>query len=183
MKTYTLHVKRMICPLCIKTVRKVIEDFGLKIIYIGIGEVVVDKEIDKIDLVSLKSELEKSGFELITDKKKQVVDKIKIAVIEYIKELQLKDTRINYSEYISSKLDKDYHYLSTLFSSMEYITIEKYIILQKVEKVKELIMYDELNLSEISYKLQYSSVAHLSRQFKQVSGLTPTQFKNIRKEG
>jgi AraC-like DNA-binding protein len=171
----------MMCPRCIKAVREVIESFGLSIINIELGEVILDVSMEEIDFVRLKEELDKEGFELLADKKRQIINKIKLAVAGYIKELQQTDTHVDYSEYISLKVEKDYHYLSTLFSGMEQITIEKYIILKKVERVKELIIYDELNLSEISFKLQYSSVAHLSRQFKQVTGLTPTQFKTLRK--
>ena len=127
----------------------------------------------------LKSNLLKSGLELLDDKKSILIEKIKSVIIEmvhYSDELP----KINYSEHISQKLDLDYTYLSNIFSEVKGITIQQYIILHKIEKVKELLLYDELNLTEISYKLDYSSVAHLSNQFKKITGLTPSYFKNMK---
>jgi AraC-like DNA-binding protein len=123
--------------------------------------------------------LELNGFELIDDKQAKVIENIKIEVINMIQNYDV-SKKINFSTYISRKLGMSYQYISSLFSSMEGITLEKYIINQKIEKVKELLVYDELNLNEISYKLDYSSVQHLSNQFKKVTGFTPSEFKKLK---
>ena len=119
------------------------------------------------------------GFEVLDDNRKRLIEKIKNLIVEQVHHTEI-DEKHNFSDILSKKLNKDYSYLSGLFSEVEGITIEKYIINQKIEKVKELIIYDELNLSEIAFKLGYSSIAHLSAQFKKVTGLTPTHFKRLK---
>jgi len=119
------------------------------------------------------------GFEILEDKKSMLVERIKNAIIELVSK-DVNDLKITLSEYLSSKLQMEYKALSKLFSTQESQTIEQYYILQKIEKVKELLVYDELNLSEIAYKMNYSSVAHLSNQFKKVTGLSPSHFKEIK---
>lgn len=177
-----LHIKNMVCGRCIKAVEEELEGLGFTIKSIELGEVVVKEELGQEDLQKIGMVLADNGFELITDKKSWIINRIKTLIIEYIHYDKEKPGYVNFSEFLSRELGHDYSYLSHLFSSVEGKTIEKYLILQKIEKVKELLVYDELTLNEISYQLGYSSVAHLSRQFKDVTGLTPSHYKNIRKE-
>ena len=168
----------MVCNRCIRVVKEGLEQLGFQILNIDLGSATIKAE--HIDLLEIKTTLEKAGFELIEDKKYQLVDKVKSIIVDLIHGKGLEGLTENLSKYISEKVGKDYHYLSTLFSSTENITIEKFVILQKIEKVKELLVYDELSLSEISYQLDYSSVGHLSRQFKQFTGFTPNAFKKLK---
>ncbi|MGZ5302723.1 MAG: helix-turn-helix domain-containing protein [Bacteroidia bacterium] len=172
----TIYVKNMVCNRCIRVVKEELESLGYKLQNIQLGEVSIDSG-KAIDLNKIREVLAENGFELLEDKKVQLINQIKTLIIDTIHHKILEDFNKNYSDFISQELGKDYTYLSHLFSTQEGITIEKYIIMQKIERVKELLVYDELTLSEISYKMNYSSVAHLSGQFKQVTGLTPTQFK------
>lgn len=169
----------MVCNRCIKVVKEEFEKLGLSIANIKLGEVTVTQEEKDIDFPKLKQVLLDNGFELLDDKKTLLIEKIKNTVIDIIHQSGNVDVHINFSHLIEEKVGKDYQYLSTLFSSTEGITIEKYIILQRIERVKELLVYDELSLSEISYKIGYSSVQHLSTQFKKVTGLTPSEFKKM----
>lgn len=175
-----LHIKNMVCNRCIKVVKDELQKLGIKFININLGEVELENEIDKNKLTIFEKILSENGFELIKDKRAVIIENIKNTIIEtiYNNELFLNSGK-KFSVLIENKIGKDYTYLSNLFSSLESITIEQYVILQKVERVKELIKYGELTLSEIAYKLGYSSVQHLSNQFKKVTGLTPTQFKSI----
>lgn len=173
-----LFIKNMVCPRCIKVVREELEKLGVKLKSIVLGEVETELPKDQLPLEKIKQVLLENGFELIDDKISRIIEKIKNEVISVIQEYEGEDiTKINFPNYISSKLNKDYNYLSSIFSKTEGITIEHFIILQKVEKVKELLKYDELTLSEIAYRLGYSSVQHLSRQFKKTTGLTASEFK------
>ncbi|MBN1301937.1 MAG: helix-turn-helix transcriptional regulator [Melioribacteraceae bacterium] len=170
----------MVCNRCIKAVREELQKLGINIRAIELGEVETDTKIDKNISAKIKSVLEENGFELIEDKRAKIIEKLKNYIIKFIHHSDGNtDHEINYSELISREMNLEYHYLSGLFSSMEGITIEHYIILQKIERAKELLKYDELTLSEIAYKLGYSSVAHLSSQFKKVTGMTASQFKSI----
>ncbi len=180
METKTLHIKNMVCNRCIKVVGEELEKLGIKVNLIELGNVELKKPLDKEETVKVKEVLYENGFELIDDKKSLIIEKIKTLVIELIHYQKEKAQRINYSDFISSEIGYDYSYLSNLFSSVEGTTIEKYIINQKIEKVKELLVYDELNLNEIAFQLGYSSVQHLSSQFKKVTGLSPTHFKSIK---
>ncbi len=180
MSTTTLHIKNMVCNRCIKVVRDELSALGYTITNIELGEVTLkeelsDKSIDQISLV-----MADNGFELIDDKKSRIINRIKTLIIEFIHYDREKPDHMNLSEFLAKELAHDYSYLSNLFSSVEGITIEKYLINQKVEKVKELLVYDELSLNEISYQLGYSSVQHLSTQFKKITGLTPSHFKKIK---
>ncbi len=168
----------MVCDRCILVVRQELEKLNLKPVSIKLGEAEITKEPTEKQLAQLKENLATLGFELLDDSRKKLIEKIKNIVIEQIHYSDT-DDKHNFSEILSRKLLKDYSYLSNLFSDVEGITIEKYIINQKIEKVKELLVYDELSLSEIAFKLGYSSVAHLSSQFKKVTGLTPSHFKNL----
>jgi AraC-like DNA-binding protein len=129
----------------------------------------------------LRSTLVNNGFELLDNKNSKIIEKVKVSIINLINSINTgKDININFSEYLANETSLNYHYLSTLFSSLEGITIEKYIIQLKIEKVKELLVYGELTLSEIAYRLGYSSVQHLSNQFKKITGLTPSYFKSLK---
>lgn len=168
----------MVCDRCILVVRQELEKLNLKPASIKLGEAEITKDPTEKQLSQLRQNLAALGFELLDDSRKKLIEKIKNIVIEQIHYSDA-DDRHNFSEILSHKLLKDYSYLSNLFSDVEGITIQKYIINQKIEKVKELLVYDELSLSEIAFKLGYSSVAHLSSQFKKVTGLTPSHFKNL----
>ncbi len=174
-----LHIKNMVCNRCIKVVREELEKLRLDCRSISLGEAVVAGDISSSHAAIVRA-LTQNGFELIEDKKARIIERIKLAVLKLIRSGKLEGgVDEKYSEYLAREIGRDYSSLSMLFSSMEGMTIEHYIILQKIERVKELLKYDELSLSEISYKLDYSSVAHLSSQFKQVTGMTPTRFKKI----
>ena len=154
---------------------------GIHYSSVDLGLVEIIGEITEDKRNKLKAALLKSGLELMDDKKSILIEKIKIIITEmihYNEELP----KVKYSEYISNIMGYDYTYLANVFSEVEGITIEHYIIAHKIEKVKELLIYDELNLSEISYSMNYSSVSHLSTQFKKVTGLTPTYFKNLKEK-
>lgn len=179
-KTQIFYIKNMVCPRCIKVVREEFEKIGLLIESIKLGEVVVAGKISEQQSNQINKLLLENGFELISDKKSRLIDKIKTEIIDIIHHNKEIPLSLNFSEYLSNEIGTDYSYLSTLFSSVEGSTIEKYIILQKIEKVKELIVYDELSLSEIAYNLDYSSPQHLSNQFKKITGLSPSHFKNIK---
>jgi len=175
----TLYIKNMVCPRCIKVVSDELEKLGIAIKSIILGE--VETELPKIllPLQQISEVLALNGFELIEDEKSKIIERIKneiISAIQQYEEFDLEKT--NFSKFLSDTINKDYNYLSSLFSKTEGITIEHYIILQKIEKAKEFIKYGQLTLSEISYKLGYSSVQHLSRQFKNITGMTASEFKN-----
>lgn len=175
----TLRIKNMVCPRCIMAVEKTLEDLGYDVNDVELGLVEFHDPILQEDRVKIEEKLVELGFEILDDKKSQTVERIKNQIIELVSK-DLNDLTITLSEYLASKLQTEYHSLSTLFSNQESQTIEQYYILQKIEKVKELLVYDELTLSEIAYKMNYSSVGHLSNQFKKVTGLAPTHFKDIK---
>ncbi len=179
-ETTTLLVKNMVCSRCIKVVREELEKLGLEVQSVVLGEVTIKKQLKQLPLDKIKNVLEENGFELIEDKRARLIEQIKLTILQLIRNDKEKHPLDeNYSEYIVEKVGYDYHYLSSLFSSIELITIEQFIIHQKIEYAKELLKYGELTLSEIAYKLGYSSVQHLSNQFKKVTGLTASQFKNL----
>jgi len=170
----------MVCDRCKMVVNNVFTGLGFIPVNIELGEVDLGNlELSQIQIKSLKEELESLGFELLDNKTRQIIDKIKTIIIEIVQTLK-EPIHINLSDYIKQNINYDYPYLSNLFSESEGSTIENYFINQKIEKVKELLIYDELSLSEISYKLGYSSTAHLSSQFKKITGQTPTQFRKIK---
>lgn len=171
----------MVCNRCIMVVQQELEKLGLDVRNVTLGEVTLGREATSKEKEQIESILVPLGFELIDDKKSRIIEKIKTIIIDLVHH-QDNDTKTNLSELLSSELHHDYNYLSNLFSEVEGTTIEKYFIAQKIEKVKELLVYDELSLSEIAYRLNYSSVAYLSNQFKKVTGLTPSHFKQIREE-
>ena len=179
--TTTLYIRNMVCNRCIRVVREELEGLGLQIQRVDLGEVNLLNG-KGIDLKKIRSVLEENGFELIEDKRVRIIERIKLAILKLVQhDHSVSVLKLNHSDYISRELGHDYHSLSTLFSSVENITIEQYIILQKIERVKELVKYGELTLSEIAFKMGYSSVQHLSNQFKKVTGLTPSHFKDLKK--
>lgn len=169
----------MVCNRCKLIVQQVLEKSGVLPLSVTLGEVIVEEELSNSEKLILDSQLQKFGFLLIEDKSIRMVSQIKCLIIELV---HYRNNSLNgkLSEYLSHTLHHDYTHLSNLFSDIEHITIERYYITQKIEKVKELLVYDELSLSEIAYRLNYSSVAHLSNQFKKITGYTPTHFKNTR---
>jgi len=173
-----LYIKNMVCNRCILVVEQELQKLDIHNYKVILGEVEITNAIPKENLNQLQNNLSALGFELLDDSKTRLIERIKNVIIQYIRDNQ-EENRQNFSDILSKALHKDYSYLSGLFSEVEGITIEKYIINQKIEKVKELITYDELSVSEIAYKLGYSSVAHLSNQFKKVTGLTPSHFKQV----
>ena len=169
----------MVSLRCKMIVKEELKHLGLNFVIVDLGMVEILEDITPLQREQLKINLLHSGLELLEDKKSILIDKIKNVIIEmihYDDELQQE----TYSEYISSKLGYDYTYLSNIFSEVKGITIQQFIIIHKIERVKELLLYDELNLTEISYLLHYSSVAHLSNQFKKVTGLSPSFFKKLK---
>lgn len=171
----------MVSLRCKMMVKEELEKLGLHYVMIDLGMVDILENITQEQHDQLKVNLAKSGLELLDDKRSVLIERIKNVIIEmvhYSDELP----QVNYSEYISKKLGYDYTYLSNLFSEVKGVTIQHFIIIHKIERVKELLLYGELNLTEISYLMQYSSVAHLSNQFKKVTGLSPTFYKLMQKK-
>lgn len=174
-----LYIKNMVCIRCQLVVKSELEKLGLSYVYVKIGEANIKESISKEQIQKLDKALKKSGLELMDSKKSVLVEKIKSAIIELVHYTE-DQIKVNLSDYLSEKLNYDYTYLANLFSEVKGTTIEKFYLNHKIEKVKELIIYDELNLSEIAYKMHYSSVAHLSNQFKKYTGLTPSHFKELK---
>lgn len=174
-----LFIKYMVSIRCKIVVKLELDKLGLHYKMIELGEVEVKEDLNPEQREKLKAGLLKAGLELMDDKKAILIDKIKNIIVEMVHYTD-EPLKINFSDYLSEKLDYDYTHLANLFSETTGITIEHFIIAHKIERVKELLLYDELNLSQISYLLNYSSVAHLSNQFKKVTGLTPTFFKKLK---
>ncbi len=169
----------MVSLRCKMVVKEALEKLGLHYVILDLGTVEVMKDLTEVEREKLRKMLLLSGLELMDDKKAMLIEKIKNVIIEmvhYTDELP----KVNYSEYISEKLGLDYTHISKIFSEVKGITIEQFIIAHKIERVKELLLYDELNLTQISYIMNYSSVSHLSKQFKKVTGLTPSFFKQLK---
>jgi AraC-like DNA-binding protein len=170
----------MVCPRCISSVKDVFNNLNIESSVIELGEVTTTVEITPFQKKQLKDSLTSKGFELLEDQKSKAIAQIKATIIEQI-HYSKEPLTVNFSTLLSDKLNLDYTSISKLFSSAEGITVEKYVMKQKIEKVKELIVYNEFNLSEIAFQLNYSSVAHLSSQFKKETGMTPTEFKKLKK--
>ena len=169
-----IHIKNMVCSRCTEAVEYIFKEQGVVIKNIELGQVIVD-EITEQQILSIESNLNQKGFEILKEKNSILIQKIKNIIISHIESSN--ESKQKFSVFLSNKIGYEYSYISRIFSSNTGYTIEKYFSLQRIEKTKELIKYDELNLSEIAYKLNYSSVAHLSKQFKQVTGMSPSEFK------
>ena len=176
-----LYIKYMVSIRCKMIVKEALKKMGLHYLTVELGVVEVMEDLSARQLEELRLTLLRSGLELMENKKAILIEKIQNVIIElihYSDELP----KMNFSDYLCEKLDYDYTYLANIFSETKGITIEHFIILHKIERVKELIIYDELNLSEIAWKMHYSSVAHLSHQFKKITGLTPSFFKSLKQK-
>ena len=174
-----LYIKNMVSNRCKMIVKSELEEFGLHYIIVDLGEVEIMENISEEQRNLLNLSLEKSGLGLLDDRKRVLIEKIKNIIVDlvYFSEQQPK---INLSDYLSGKLNYDYTYLANLFSDSQNETIEHFFLNHKIERVKELLVYDEISLTEIAFKLHYSSVAHLSNQFKKITGLTPSNYKDMR---
>ena len=169
----------MVSNRCKLAVKEVLRELDLHFILVDLGEIEIMEELSLAQLSELNIALQSSGLELIGDKRAVLIEKIQIVITEMIHHSE-EIPKVNYSDFISEKLGYDYTYLSNIFSEVKGTTIQQFIIMHKIERVKELILYEELTLTEISYKMHYSSVSHLSNQFKKVTGLSPTEFKQLK---
>lgn len=176
-----VYIKNMVCNRCIMVVKNELEKIGFNPLNVTLGELNFEGELSNSEKMAINNHLLTFGFELIDDKKSRIIERVKTVIINLVHH-QNNEIKTNLSDLLSSSLHHDYNYLSNLFSEVEGTTIEKYFIAQKIEKVKELLVYDELSLSEIAFRLNYSSVAYLSNQFKKVTGLTPSHFRQIKEE-
>lgn len=185
-----LHIKNMVCNRCIAAVQQVFASQNVVPIHIELGLVKLPTQLTLAQLQQVDVQLNKQGFERVDDRKSRVINQLKSVIVQHIHHTdasvstysQPKTLKVNWSVVLQQAVNYDYNYLSSLFSSVEGITLEQYIIKQKIERAKELLIYDELTLSQIADALDYSSVAHLSAQFKKVTGFTPTGFKNSQQQ-
>lgn len=178
-ETKRLLIKNMVCHRCVMAVEAELLKLELKPVSVVLGEAIAEGTFDDEKLAALSRNLQNIGFELISDKKTELIEKIKTEIIKLIHYQKEMDGHINYSSHLSKVLNFDYTYLSNLFSSVTGTTIEQFIINQRIEKVKELLVYDELTLSEIAWQTGYSSVQHLSNQFKKRIGMSPSAYKKM----
>lgn len=174
-----LYLKYMVSIRCKMLVKSELQKFGLHYKSVELGEAEIEEEISMDQWHALNSALKKSGIELMEDKRSILIEKIKNIIVELV-HYSDESLEMNFSDYLTSKLNHDYTYLANLFSETQGITIEHFLISHKIERVKELLIYDELNITEIAWKMHYSSVAHLSNQFKKMTGLTPSFFKKLK---
>ena len=178
--TRRLLIKNMVCPQCIRVVREDLSALGLRVHHVALGEADVTAPGEaEPDWDAIRATLLAAGFALLEDPRAQLVEQIKTHLVTLIHYPPPGPRLLNYSDSLVEQLGRDYHYLSHLFSAQEGLTIEKFIIRQKVERAKELIGYGELTIAEVAQQLGYSSPAHLSRQFRQVTGLTPSEFQKL----
>lgn len=174
-----LYIKYMVSLRCKLLVKEELKKLGLHFVIVDLGMIEILEDITDEQRKQLKENLWKSGLELLDDKRSILIEKIRNVIIEMI-HYSDEVPKVNYSDYISEKVGYDYTYLANVFSEVKGITIQQFILVHKIERVKELLIYDELTLTEISYRLHYSSVAHLSNQFKKITGLTPTFYKHLK---
>ncbi len=174
-----LHIKHMVSNRCKMAVKEELKKLGLHYIVVELGVVEIMEDLSAVEREELRKALAEWGFELMDDRKSVLIDKIKAAILEMIHQ---KDEmrKVNFSNFLSQKLNEEYSFLASLFSEVQGTTIEQFIISHKVEYIKELIIYGELSITEIAWKMNYSSVAHLSNQFKKVTGLSPSHFKQLK---
>jgi len=175
-----IYIRNMVCDRCVKSVRHVFENAGIPLKAIRLGVVDTAAPVADQQAKQLKELLLEEGFAWMDGQKAKLVEQIRNLIIQLVQSENLDEMKGNLSSYLSAKLLRDYHSLSQLFSSMENTTIEQYFILQKIEKVKEWLVYDEFSVSEIAFKLGYSSVSHLSGQFKKITGFTPSEFRQFK---
>lgn len=178
-----LFIKNMVCNRCVMIVQQRLDALDIPYSNVQLGEVKLNTSLSDEPFAVLKEDLHVLGFELLDDRKASLVSRIKSCIIKYIHSEDDEIRNMKLSVLLAEKLQTDYSYLSALFSSIEGITIEKYVILQRIERVKELLSYNELSLNEIAWKLSYSSVQHLSQQFRKITGLTPSQYKQSKESG
>ena len=176
-----LYVRNMACLSCKVVVKEALEELEIQPVKVEMGEVEIKEDLTDIEKKKLNDKIKKVGLELLENKQGAIIEKIRKVVVDYVYHTEEK-LIVNFSDYLSKKLNYSYTYLANLFSEVEASTIEQYVIAMKIERIKELIMFEDVTLTEISYKLHYSSVAHLSTQFKKVTGLTPTHFKQLKKK-
>lgn len=174
-----LYVKYMVSLRCKIVVKQELQKMGIHCVKIDLGTIEISENLSDSQIQNLERNLKKYGLHLLDDKRNILIEKIKVVIIEMIHYSDELPT-VNYSDYISEKLGYDYTYLANTFSEVKGTTIQQFIINHKIERAKELLLYEDLSLTEISYKLHYSSVAHLSSQFKKITGLTPSFFKNMK---
>ncbi len=174
-----IYIKNMVCNRCLMVVSQIFFEEKISIAKVQLGKVETNETVDVDILEKLNKRLNSVGFEIINDSKSKLIENIKNITIDYVYHHN-EENKVNFSEYLTDRLNLDYPYLSTLYSSVEGTTIEQHLIHLKIERVKEFLVYDEKTLSEIAWELGYSSVAHLSRQFKKVAGFTPSYFKKLR---
>lgn len=177
-----LHIKNMVCLHCITALKELLQNLGIPYNHIELGSVFLNQTLSKEKLAELSTGLRAIGLDLIDDRRSRIIEEIKTTIINLMHAENDEKPNQNVSSILSKKLNYDYNYLSNLFSESEGITIEKFVIAQRIDKVKELLVYDELTLNQIAYKLGYTSTAHLSNQFKKVTGLTPSYFKKVKKQ-
>ncbi len=181
----SISIKNMVCPRCVSAVKAELEKLNIKYTSVNLGEAILDNPLTESAKYNLSQNLNKLGFELLNDKNARTIEKIKNTIIEFIHYSNKLESELKLSDHLKNSLGQNYSTLSKLFSDVEGITIEKYMIIQKIEKAKEFLIYDEMNISEIAYHLNYSTSQHFSTQFKNVTGLSPSQFKkgrpNLRK--
>lgn len=173
-----LFIKNMVCPRCIMSVEQILKNNKIPSKYVRLGEVELVKDLSEKQLNHFSTELQKVGFELLDDAKTKLIEKIKMLLIQKVQDENIEE-HFSINKYLTQKIFKDYSSLSKLFSEVEGITIEQFFILQKTEKIKERLIYNEQSLGEIALNLGYSSTQHLSGQFKKLTGMTPTQFKSL----
>lgn len=176
-----ISIKNMVCNRCTMVVSQIFDEAKIEVAKVRLGKVETTENVSPDALEQLNKQLRSAGFEILNDSKSRLIENIKNITIEYVYN-HTGEYKINFSEYLTDRLNLDYHYLSTLYSSVEGTTIEKHLINLKIERVKELLVYDEKTLSEIAWELGYNSVAYLSGQFKKITGFTPSYFKKVREQ-
>ena len=181
MNDVKIYVKNMVCRRCVMMVENVFVQNGVNPVAVELGVVTLAAPVADGTLAAIRASLEEFGFEVLDDKRMKIIEQIRVGVIEYVRNSDVQE-RMNLSEYLCDKCKRDYSALSKLFTEIKGLSIEKYYIAQRVEYVKEMLIYDELTVSEIADKLHYSSVAHLSAQFRNFTGISPTKFKQMKNQ-
>ncbi len=176
-----IYVKNMACLSCKLVVKEALEELKIESVKVDLGEIETKEDLTEAEIQQFNTKIRKAGLEILKNKQGAIIEKIRKVVVDYVYHTEEKIIT-NFSDYLSKKLDYNYTYLANLFSEIEASTIEQFVIAMKIERIKELIMFEDMTLTEIAYKLHYSSVAHLSAQFKKVTGLTPTHFKQLKKK-